>query len=375
MQCEFHPQRVAVGRCHKCGKRFCVECAEETGQTRLCQNCLAATAPDKKKYSQAPPATAETKLTQQQGEGEAFLAQGPDYDFSDLKKEERKTAFVKPAGPQQVQEAPQAAQAPPVTTEQPAPSSLDLDDVLASLAGTSAASAGAAARPVGGYAAVEESDEISLEKTGKERIQELREQKRQEKLAKRKERAERWDFLSQPRQMDTTYIAYSKPRAVLFIIGMWLLAAFLWAVPNAYLIPRDSEWVIHAVLVGVVISICFWWKAGKKHSTKLAVQAALVTVFGLLAGEFLHAFLIVMKQPAFRTIFMDIISFKFIWENGGELLSAVAEDMFPVSYLAILLPSAAVAFLIGFGMPPIPEIFFELGRAVRGKPKVEKGHA
>ncbi len=310
-----------------------------------------------------------------QGEEEAFLAQGPDYDFSDLQREARRTSSSRADAAQPARGAgePRAA-APEPAPETAPPAGMDLDDVLASLAGTSTA-APAAARPRGEYADAGDAGDIALAGTQKERLKELREQKQREKQEKRQEMAERWDFLSQPRQVDTTYIALSKPRAVLFVLAMWLLAAFLWAAPNAYLVPRDSEWVIHAILVGAVISICFWWKAGKKHSTKLAVQAMLVTIFGLLAGEFLHAFLIVMKQPAFRTIFMDVLSFKFVWDNGGTLLSAIVEDMFPVSYLWILIPPAVVAFLIGYGMPPIPEVFFEFGRALRGKPKAEKGQA
>jgi hypothetical protein len=377
LQCEYHPNRIAVGRCHKCGNRFCVECAEETGQTRLCQRCLAEASPARKKAAQAPasPPSAQAPVPVQvedtggkKGEEEAFLAQGPDYDFSDLQREVRRTSSSRPESAQ-----PARAAVPEDAPETPPPAGLDLDDVLASLAGTSTA-APAAARPRGENAA-EDTGDIALAKTQKERLREIREQKQQEKREKRQERVDRWDFLSQPRQADTTYIALSKPRAVLFVLAMWLLAAFLWAAPNAYLVPQDSEWVIHAILVGVVISICFWWKAGKKHSTKLAVQAMLVTIFGLLAGEFLHAFLIVMKQPAFRTIFMDVLSFKFVMDNGGTLLSAIVEDMFPISYLWILVPPAVVAFLIGYGMPPIPEIFFEFGRALRGKPKAGKEHA
>ena len=56
-------------------------------------------------------------------------------------------------------------------------------------------------------------------------------------------------------------------------------------------------------------------------------------------------------------------------------MSAILDYMFPVSYLWIIIPSALVAFLVGYGMPPIPEIIFELGRAMRGKTKAEKGHA
>jgi hypothetical protein len=231
----------------------------------------------------------------------------------------------------------------------------------------------------GGYTAAEEAGEIAVEKTGRERARELKEQKRQERLQSRAERADRWDFLSQPRSVEATYITTTKPRAALFIFAAWLLTAILWAVPNVYLpfwpFAGDKESLLWALIVGAVIGLFFWWKAGRKHSTKLAVQACLVTLFGLMAGEFLLWALIILKEKAFRTVFMDLISFKFIWEYGGQILADMAKAMFPAMFLVILLLPAAVAFVIGYGMPPIPEIFFELGWALRGKSKPGKEHA
>ena len=105
---------------------------------------------------------------------------------------------------------------------------------------------------------------------------------------------------------------------------------------------------------GAATGLLFWWKAGKKHSTKLAVQSGLVALFGLMGGEFLLWALIILKERAFRTVFIDIISFKFIWEYGGEILADMAKAMFPAMFLVILLLPAAVAFVIGYGMPPSP---------------------
>ncbi len=437
MQCEFHPQRVAVGRCHKCGKRFCVECAEETGQTRLCKRCMPESIRKKEEVDQAvrapvpeapaqatatppavekkeapaaahgmpaptPPVAAakeetkkeetkkkETKKeeTKKEEEGEGFLAQGPDYDFSELKREQRKSAFTRPAAPTTKSAAkPTASATPEAATPEPAPlqggtpppaSSLDLDDVLASLVDTSAMVPVAGGR--GGYSEAEESGEMALEKPGKERARELKEQRREERQRSRVERAERWDFLSQPRSSEETHITATKPRAVLFIFAAWLLTAILWAVPNAYLpfwpFAGDKESLLWALIVGAATGLLFWWKAGKKHSTKLAVQSGLVALFGLMGGEFLLWALIILKERAFRTVFIDIISFKFIWEYGGEILADMAKAMFPAMFLVILLLPAAVAFVIGYGMPPIPEIFFELKWALRGRSKPGKEHA
>jgi hypothetical protein len=198
----------------------------------------------------------------------------------------------------------------------------------------------------------------------------------EEAKALKEERWERWSFLAQPRTSEYTAIASKWWWAALFVAAMLLAGALLWAVPNAYLIPKDREYGIHSLAVGVIIGLAFWWKAGKKHGTRLAVQASLTTFFALFIGEFLHWFFIVTKNAAFRTIFFDLISFKFLWENGAEVLKNTVEAMFPVAFLWILLLPSATAFLIGFGMPPIPEIIFQIGRALRGQSPKEKeaGH-
>jgi hypothetical protein len=40
-----HSERIATGLCHECGKDFCGECLVEIGNTRLCKDCVASTAP------------------------------------------------------------------------------------------------------------------------------------------------------------------------------------------------------------------------------------------------------------------------------------------------------------------------------------------
>jgi len=142
---------------------------------------------------------------------------------------------------------------------------------------------------------------------------------------------------------------------------------------NAYLIPRDTEYGAVAIVIGVLVGLAFWWKAGRKHGTKLAVQASLVTFFALFLGEFLHWFLIIVKHKAFRTIFFDLVSFRFIWENGAEIMRNVVEAMFPTGFLLLLILPTLAAFIIAFGMPPIPEVFAQFWRALRGEGTEEEG--
>lgn len=189
---------------------------------------------------------------------------------------------------------------------------------------------------------------------------------------RREKSAERWAFLSQPRCNDYTLVSTSWWRAAIFIALMLLLGAVLWAVPNAYIIPKDQEYGIHAVLVGLILGLAFWWKAGRKHGTKLAVQAAITTFFALFIGEFLHWFLIITKYDAFRKIFFDFISFRFLWENGADILRYTMEAMFPIAFLWLLILPTLTAFIVGFGLPPIPEIFFHAWHALKGRLPEEK---
>jgi len=189
--------------------------------------------------------------------------------------------------------------------------------------------------------------------------------RREERRRAVREREKRWSFLAQPRSSEHTEVAASWWGAALFVFLMVVLGAVLWAVPNAYLVPRDTEYGIHAVAIGILLGLLFWWKAGRKHGTKLAVQAALTTFFALFLGEFLHWFLIITKNAALRTIFFDLVSFRFIWEHGAEVMRHTLEAMFPGAFVWIMVMPTLLAFIIGFGMPPIPEIFFQFGRAVR----------
>ncbi len=377
--CEFHPERLAVGRCRDCGSQFCVRCAEETGQAVLCKRCFGQSrlkegtgierggvAP-----AQAAPAAGEM------GGGEAFLAQGPDYDFSQLRGEGKRLAqparggaggagIAEAKGPTDPsrEHADAAAQDEGAAGAGPA----SLDDVLASLATPSGTAA--AATPVGERAAT---GEIPLQQTARERLAELAEQRRREKEARRRERAERWSFLGQPRSEEATFIAATKIRAVLVVLGFWFMAVLLWSVPNAFLpfwpFAQDSESLLWAQVVGIAVGLCFWRKAGRSHGTKLAVQAALVTLFGIIAGEFFHWFLMVYKEVAFRTIINQLVTFEFIKQNGALIFNKVSEAIFSRGFILLVAAPTVLAFIIGFGMPPIPEFLFEFWGALTGKKK------
>lgn len=423
MQCPRHPEKRAIAVCRDCGAEFCIECVKETDQSNYCPDCYrrklkemterfssgatgegareegvtpreeivsdgkeqaAVTsgvpgrvedeAPGGKPKRKFFPGVGKRSKGQSKegavepapvegmegGEEKDFLARGPDEDFSDLRRDKRRQKRERKAGRKERRKktaavpAGEKAEAPSDKGEAAAEEGPDSDedllqDVVSTLLKPEVAEAGvtaAAGKAVG-------------ESAGRAR-------------ARREERVERWSFLAQPRSSQYTMLADKWWKSAIFIALMLLLGAVLWAVPNTYLIPGDMEYGIHAVALGIIIGLFFWWKAGKAHSTKLAVQAALTTLFALLIGEFLHWFLVIMKHSAFRTIFFDLISFKFIWENGPEIMEKTIEAMFPWAFTWILILPTLVALVIGYGMPPIPEIFFQIGRALKGEPPKEK---
>jgi len=349
-----------------------------------------------------------------------FLAQGPDDDFSQLgtdsakksrwsrrskeagaataaetaeaPRSEKKPEATAPAElaetPQAVEKTPEARAAetgPPVAEASALTEDALLQDVMSTLlkpeAGgvevikpAAAPEKQAAVAPIAKTAAgskVSKQEAKALAREARASKKEARARDKEEKVPKERD-LERWSFLAQPRSSQYTLIAVNWWRAALFIALMLLLGALLWAVPNAYLIPKDQEYGIHAVAIGFIIGIAFWWKAGKKHSTKLAVQASLTTLFALFIGEFLHWFLIITKYSALRTIFFDLVSFKFLWENGADILRYTMEAMFPIAFLWLLFLPTLTAFIVGFGMPPIPEIFVQIGRAFKRQVPEEK---
>ncbi len=341
-------------------------------------------APPETIRSVAEPQPADTKAGPAE---EDFLARGPDEDFSFLEpeKKDKKPKVRWVAKTREKEETAESAEIEQVASVAP-PSSDDLiSDVVSTLL-----------MPGAEEDLVEEILPVEIpameipEERPRQKPREKPQRQRREKpervrapkrtaeeiRAAREERMQRWSFLAQPRASEDTAIASNRLRATGFVALMLLLGAFLWALPNAYLIPKDTEYGIHSLLIGIIMGLLFWWKAGKKHGNKLAIQAALVTFFSLFIGEFLNSFLIIMKNQALRTIFFDLVSFKFLWENGAKIFQQYINAMFPLAFLWILLLPGAAAFAIGFGMPPIPEVIFEIGRAFKGAaPKGEEaGH-
>lgn len=324
---------------------------------------------------------------------EDFLSQGPDEDFSEVTgRKERKgrwgrkvEAAAVPAAEEveapAVEEAePARKQAgkvkekPPVGEEVPAAetaaSSEDylLQDVVSTLLKPEAAAVESTAVKA---EAVPEAAPAPV-KRAPAKVKKERPKKPAKAKVKKERDPERWSFLAQPRSSEYTMLGRSWWRSALFIALVLFAGAVVWSVVNVYLIPGDKEYGILAFFIGAILGIAFWWKAGKKHGTKLAVQASLTTFFALFIGEFLLWFLTIMRFSAFRTIFFDLISFKFIWENGAEIMKNVMEAMFPTSFIWLLLLPTAVAFIIGFGLPPIPEIFSQFWHALRGDVPEEK---
>ncbi len=407
MNCSWHPNKRAVAACKECGAEFCIECVRETDQTTLCPECyrrrsneiaLEFTEPAELAEEESagsaslaareglplleplpadetpdPSAAAEEKSPVGEGKETApemlaaelpaddFLSRGPDGDFSRLADESkrlgRRTRGRKREDAAEREEKQSALTAEGEADKVRAASFEDrlLRDVVSTLLKPETeAGAGTAAAGRGG-AVAETGDALAARKE-----------------ARRREARERWSFLAQPRSSEHTLIATSWWRAAIFVALMLLLGAVLWAVPNVFILG-DSESGFHAVLVGLVLGLAFWWKAGKRHGTKLAVQAAATTLFALIIGEFLHWFLTIVRYKAFREIFFDLVSFRFLWQNGREILENIVEAMFPVAFIWLLLLPTAVAFIVGFGMPPIPEIFVQFWSAVRGRVPGEKG--
>ena len=334
----------------------------------------------------------------EEGETSAFLAQGPDEDFSQLaeekprfrlgRKREKEDAAEEIAAAAEGETSETAVEEPPPRVRPPraagarrgrrgpaqAPVTEDLllEDVVSTLLRPESGEGGLEGVPpqreLAGMSRGAAAADGGLAAGGAMAVPglaEIKRRRRERRKALGEERAERWAFLAQGRSAEHTIIADSWWRAAAFIVLMLLLGAVLWALPNAYLVPKDTEYGVHAVAIGIVIGLFFWWKAGRKHGTKLAVQAALVTLFSLAIGEFFHWFLIIMKNAAFRTILFDLVSFRFLWENGAEIMRDTVEAMFPGAFIWILVLPALMAFVIGFGMPPIPEVFFRFGRALR----------
>jgi hypothetical protein len=228
-----------------------------------------------------------------------FLSQGPDEDFSQISEDKPKKGRWFRGARSEVSPPADTAEPPGAADEttgaagdaQPARAAVVsedelLKDVMSTLLKPEAA---APERPSG--AARIEARDVSATRVIPEGVEARKEKKRERKRAVSERRegmgenAVRWSFLAQPRSSEYTLIATSWWKAALFIALMLLLGAALWALPNAYLIPRDQEYGIHAVAVGIILGLAFWWKAGKKHSTKLAVQASLTTFFALFTSS------------------------------------------------------------------------------------------
>ncbi len=400
LKCDLHGENEATGTCAECGKAFCNLEVEKSGQSVYCPDCYNATldellegyerlkegkqaevSPSEPAAEPAAPVPAEAPPEPEpvKAADDPYFALGPDDDFSFFEKGggKRRTPAGKPA----------KAPAEPEVPERP---DEVLEDVVTALMGGAGHMPAKPAPqpqvkskrglrspwrrkpiPAGESEAVRAVPATPVTVEDKEaseaRVREAMELAREKALKRaeaRVQREERWGFLAQPRAISETRLGKTRWRAALFIIVTGIVATLLWALPNALLIKGDTEYGLHAIAIGALVGLVLWWKAGKAHSTRLAFEAAAITLVGIVLGEMLHWTIIVAKEPFFRTVF-DIISFKVFFTRLGTITGRIFPEMFPLNFLSILALPALVAFAIGFGSPPIPEIFGQMWRALR----------
>ncbi len=391
LKCELHGDNEATGTCAECGKAFCAIEVEKSGQSVYCPDCYNATldellegyerlkeresdtvesvkateSPDQIPMDSAPAAPA----------ADPYFALGPDEDFSFLTKggPRRKATSEPPVTPTSAPETPEEVLEDVVAAlmagaKAPAPSPVPqaVPRTRRGFRGLRPRKAGVTAAEIGAAPA---EDAAAQEARVREAMQ-IAASRAMERAEIRREREARWGFLAQPRAVAETSLGRTKPRVALFVILTTVVAALLWALPNALLVKGDNEYGLHAIAIGALVGIALWWRAGKKHSTRLAWEAVGITVLGIVLGEMLHWTIVIWKEQFFRTVF-DIISFKFFFTHLPEVMGKIFPEMFPLNFLWILVLPALVAFVIGFGTPPIPEIFGQLWRALRHGRTVE----
>ncbi len=377
LKCELHGENEATGTCAECGRAFCHLEVERSGQSVYCPDCYNATldelldgyerlkvdkpaTPESLIVAEAAasPETPETPAPQDTAEADPYFALGPDEDFSFFEKHGRKRAASAP-------------QAPAASEAEETPEEV-LEDVVAALMhGTATAPAvpvPSATPRSGRRLKALRLGKAAVGREGEEararEAMELANQKALEHAQARHAREIRWGFLAQPRAVAETRLGSTRPRAALFIIVTSIVALLLWALPNALLVKGDTEYGLHALAIGALVGLALWWKAGKKHSTRLAWEAVAITIFSIVLGEMLHWTIIIWKEQFFRTVF-DIISFKFFFTHLPQVMGKIFPEMFPLNFIWIIVLPALIAFLIGFGSPPIPEIFGQMWRALR----------
>ncbi len=395
LKCAEHGENEAAGACAECGKAFCAIEVEKSGQSVYCPDCYNATldellegyerlkavqppeAPETATIAEAaaPPESTTLPADKTKSEADPYFALGPDDDFSFFEKGGRK----KPAS--ETSKATEEPEAPETPEEV-------LEDVVATLMHGTAHAAAAPAPAV----TPKPGRRLKASRLRKARVDlpasapapvgreaqeaqaraamELARQKALEHAKARREREERWGFLAQPRAVSETRLGSTRPRAALFVIVTGIVALLLWALPNALLIKGDTEYGLHALAIGALVGLALWWRAGRKHSTRLAWEATAITIVSIVLGEMLHWTIVIWKEQFFRTVF-DIISFKFFFTHLPSIMGKIFPEMFPLNFIWIIVLPALIAFIIGFGSPPIPEIFGQMWRALRHRHAAE----
>jgi len=279
LRCEIHRENEVTGTCARCGRAFCAIEVEKNGQSDYCPDCYNATLDELlEDYERvkaekpaeasgaesatepaAPPAPGESPPTAAKVADPYFaLASDDDFCFFEKGGAKRRTGYT---------DRPPKAPAKPERPETP-------DEVLEDVVTTLMGGKGQATnRPVPRVPikrrrgrrswwlrqpAVEQGAEashaepvapvVALDREASEaRVREAMELAEQPALKREEERVqreERWGFLAQPRAVSETRLGRTRWRAalIIIIITTGIIAALLWALPNALLVKGDTEY-------------------------------------------------------------------------------------------------------------------------------------
>ncbi len=333
--------------CPECGGAISTHDREETGQSEYCAACYRATLDELLgQYHSAKES------------GGDFIGLGPDGDFTGLGPERKRLVLQRIKG--------LARRRPPAAELDAGQSAIPPDEVAKVVA--TLVRAGEAEeepprertrqwylrrRPV---RVVDTEDLLAAEELAQARLA--------ARSDWREETRRRWSFMYEPRRTAETALASTRIRAGLFAAAIILAASLLWSLPNAFLFPGDAEYAIHGIGIGIGIGLLLWWKAGRAHSTRLALQAGGLTLAALFCGEMLHWTFVIASNSFFRTVF-NVISTRFFFTNLPDVMGKLLPELFPFNFVVILVLPSLLAFAIGFGAPPIPELFIEGARSLR----------
>lgn len=364
MYCEKHPAFKNRKKCLKCGKGFCEKCEVETGQQAYCSDCYMemvmrlASGKEGKKRKPSPGVKRGKKKSEKQPEH--AVERAAETSLSASKEEREQQPTVREETADEAMRVLKSEKQPAVESilrrvspvKRDAPSRKKkagdegiIEDVMSVLIGSeeeSATATEASTQQITSSVLVAKEDS---KKEGKE------------KKGKEKKHSKAGDFLAQERIFENTSIAENWWKTALFFAAVIFAGIALWALPRVYILPGRVE-SLYMLMIGLATGLVFWWKAGKAHSTKLAVQAAASVFVIVVLGEWISQILwLQSKIPILKIIqFWDLMD--IIIKEWATLITEFAKSIFSPHFGVILFGSCFIAFVVGFGMPPIPEMFY-----------------